>query len=111
MDNNGAVCGTAGQPACYSRAAIFQVDEATRTASVVWEDTNLPYSLALGSMRIQTNGDVEFDEGFISDSPFKSVVQEVTSDANPQLVWQLNVDHQPGYRIFRLPSLYPGVQW
>lgn len=111
MDNNGAVCGAAGQPACYSRAAIFQVDEATRTASVVWEDTNLPYSLALGSMRIQTNGDVEFDEGFISDSPFKSVVQEVTSDANPQLVWQLNVDHQPGYRIFRLPSLYPGVQW
>ena len=111
LDNNGDICGTAGQPACYSRAAIFQVDEATRTASVVWEDTNLPYSLALGSTRIQTNGDVEFDEGFIPDSPFKSVVQEVTPDANPQLVWQLNVDHQPGYRIFRLPSLYPGVQW
>jgi len=111
LDDNGDICGTAGQPACYSRAAIFQVDEATRTASVVWEDTNLPYSLALGSTRIQTNGDVEFDEGFIPDSPFKSVVQEVTPDANPQLVWQLNVDHQAGYRIFRLPSLYPGVQW
>jgi arylsulfate sulfotransferase len=111
MDDNGDLCGTTGQPACYSRSVIFQVDEPTRTATVLWEDSNLPYSLALGSMRLQTNGNVEFDEGFIPDTPFKAVVQEVTPDANPQLVWQLEVDHQPGYRIFRLPSLYPGVQW
>ncbi|HEX5411691.1 MAG TPA: hypothetical protein VFZ27_07490 [Terriglobia bacterium] len=88
-----------------------RADEATRAASVVWEDTNLPYSLAPGSTRIQTNGDIEFDEGFLPDSPFKSVVQEVTPEAKHQLVWQLSVDHQPGYRIFRIPSLYPGVQW
>jgi arylsulfate sulfotransferase len=111
MDNNGDLCGTTGQPACYSRAVIFQVDEPTRSASVLWQDTNLPYSLALGSVRIQTNGDVEFDEGILPDSPWKAVVQEVTPNMNPQLVWQLEVDQQPGYRIYRLPSLYPGVQW
>ncbi len=111
MDANGDLCGSTGQPACYSRALIFQVDEPTRTASILWQDSNLPYSLALGSVRPQTNGDVEFDEGFLSDSPWKAVAQEVTRETNPQLVWQLEVDHQPGYRIFRLPSLYPGVQW
>ncbi|HET9178049.1 MAG TPA: aryl-sulfate sulfotransferase [Terriglobia bacterium] len=111
MDDNGDLCGTIGQPACYSRSVTFQIDEPNRAASVLWEDSNLPYSLALGSLRMQTNGNVEFDEGFLPDSPWKTVVQEVTPDANPQLVWQLNVDHQPGYRVFRLPSLYPGVQW
>jgi len=111
MDANGDLCGSTGQPACYSRAVIFQVDEPTRTASILWQDTNLPYSLALGSVNPQANGDVEFEEGFLPDSPWKAVAQEVTRETNPQLVWRLEVDHQPGYRIFRLPSLYPGVQW
>ena len=111
MDNNGDLCGTSDQLACYSRSVIFQVDEPTRTASVIWQDTDLPYSLALGSVRSQANGDVESEEGFLPHSPRKSIVQEVTHETNPHLVWQLEVDHQPGYRIFRLPSLYPGVQW
>jgi len=111
MDDNGDLCGTTGQPACYSRSVVFQVNELARTASVLWEDSNLPYSLALGSTRIQANGDVEFDEGFLPESPWEAIVQEVTGEANPLLVWQLKVSHQPGYRIFRLPSLYPGVQW
>ena len=111
MDTNGDLCGSSGQPACYSRSVIFQLNEATKTASVLWEDTNLPYSLALGSVRLQNDGDVEFDEGFLPDTPWKAVVEEVTHETNPQLVWQLEVDHQPGYRAFRLPSLYPGVQW
>lgn len=111
MDDNGDLCGTTGQPACYSRSVTLQVDEPTRTASIIWQNSNLPYSLALGSMRFQTNGDVEFDEGFLPDTPWQAIVREVTEQTDPQLVWQLNVDHQPGYRIFRLPSLYPGVQW
>jgi arylsulfate sulfotransferase len=111
MDTNGDLCGTSGQPACYSRSVVFQVDEPTRTASVIWQDTNLPYSLALGSVRSQANGDVEFDEGFLPASPWKAVVQEVTREMGPQLVWQLEVDGQLSYRAFRLPSLYPGVQW
>jgi arylsulfate sulfotransferase len=111
MDDSGDLCGSTGQPACYSRGVIFQIDEPTRTASVLWQDSNLPYSLALGSLRVQPNGDVEIEEGFLPDTPLQAIVQEVTPEVNPQVVWQLTEDHQPGYRIFRLPSLYPGVQW
>lgn len=77
----------------------------------MWEDSNLPYSAALGSIELLANGDVEFDEGFIWANPFDAHVLEVTQEANPQTVWELDVTGQAGYRIFRIPSLYPGVQW
>ena len=111
LDDNGDLCGTTGQPACYSRVPFFQVDEPTRTAHVLWEDFPLTYSLAVGSIESLANGDVEFDEGFLTGSPFNAHVFEVTQEANPQTVWEMDVTDQAGYRIFRIPSLYPGVQW
>ena len=111
LDNTGALCGTTGQPACYSRAPLFQVDEATHTAHVIWEDLPLPFSAALGSVELLANGDVEFDEGFLPANPFDSHVLEVTQQTTPQTVWELDVTGQAGYRIYRIPSLYPGVQW
>ena len=111
MDNNGDLCGASGQPACYSRVPLFQVDEATRTAHVLWEDYPLPYSAAVGSIELLDNSDVEFDEGFLPGNPYNSRVTEVTREANPQTVWQMDVTNQVGYRIYRIPSLYPGVQW
>ena len=111
MDSNGDKCGTTGQPACYSRVPFFQVDEATKTAQVTWQDTFLPYSQAVGSIELLGNGDVEFDEGFLSASPYNARVYEVTKEANPQTVWELDENNQVGYRIYRIPSLYPGVQW
>ena len=111
LDDTGSLCGTTGQPACYSRVPLFQIDEATHSAHVIWEDFPLPFSAALGSMELLANGDVEFDEGFLPANPFDAHVLEVTQEATPQTVWELDVTGQAGYRIFRIPSLYPGVQW
>ncbi|HEU5400137.1 MAG TPA: hypothetical protein VFU86_02200, partial [Terriglobales bacterium] len=39
------------------------------------------------------------------------LVQEVTNEPHPQLVWQMQITNQNSYRANRIPSLYPGVQW
>ena len=59
------------------------------------------------------NGNVEFDlcSDTTSASPVAAEVFEVTRDSTAQVVWKMNVTGQNGYRIFRMPSLYPGVQW
>jgi hypothetical protein len=35
---------------------------------------------------------------------------EVTRDGK-QTVWQMDIQGQLAYRGYRIPSLYPGVQW
>lgn len=36
---------------------------------------------------------------------------EGTPGSNPQTVWYMKTPGSQGYRTFRVPSLYPGVQW
>ena len=57
------------------------------------------------------NGNIEFDECAISPSSPAAQVLEVTNQPSPQTVWQLQISGAYAYRAFRLPSLYPGVQW
>jgi hypothetical protein len=113
MDNgsgrmiNGQVCGTSGASACYSRAVIFQLNEQELTAGVMWQDSPLKYSLCCGSTDVLDNGDIEFDLAYT----LPATVEEVTSEASPSSVWQMTIPGQLPYRAFRLPSLYPNVQW
>jgi arylsulfate sulfotransferase len=113
MDSNNDVCGTPGVGACYSSVPIFQLDESTMTASVLWEDNLLPYySLCCGDALILPNGDMEVD---IADdqtvTPGISDIQEVTQTQTPELVWEMQVAAQLAYRGMRIPSLYPGQVW
>ena len=113
VDSNNDVCGTPGVSACYSSVPIFQLDESTNTATVLWEDNLLPYySLCCGDALLLPNGDVEVD---IADdqtvSPGYSVIEEVTQTQSPELVWDMRVVGQLAYRGFRIPSLYPEQVW
>src|SRR5208282_1771132 len=104
---------TACSANCYSRATVFQVDEATSLATLLWQDSPGIYSAWGGSIGVLGNGDIEADFCDQVNVPTEpaSQIMEVTQTANPQTVWQLNLTGANAYRAFRIPSLYPGVSW
>ena len=102
--------GTACSLTCYSRATIFQVDESTMTAKLLWADLPGFYSFWGGSIETLPSGNIEFD----MTAPFQfpgSQIMEVTRRGHPQTVWQLDITGENAYRGYRIPSLYPGVTW
>jgi hypothetical protein len=109
LDSNGTVCGTPGAAPCYSRPVLFELDETSKTAQILWQDKLPVYSPCCGSINTLENGDAEFDIALAPIQPSGSRIQEVTQELVPQLVWQMDVTGQLAYRAFRMPSLYPPV--
>lgn len=111
IDSDGVACGsTSTAPACYTRATIFQVDEATNIASLYWQYLPGFFTFWGGSIGLLSNGDVEFTSTDPFNAPNSPII-EVTQTDNPQVVWQMSVSGEFAYRGGRIPSLYPGVTW
>jgi arylsulfate sulfotransferase len=114
LDSAGTICGVTGAPPCVSHVPILQLDETAKTATIEWLDDLSPiFSTFGGSARLLANGNVEFAEcapTAVGAKPLPTIF-EVTKTTPPQPVWQLQVTGQNIYRGFRIPSLYPGVQW
>jgi hypothetical protein len=103
------LCGPSTTP-CDSRVPILHLDETAKTADITWIDKLAPtFSFFGGSARLLKNGNIEFDE--CAATPIS--IFEVTKTTPPQVVWQMQITKQGqnAYRGFRIPSLYPGVQW
>jgi hypothetical protein len=112
VNANNQVCGGDGLTPCYSSVPIFQLNEYTDTAEVLWEDKlTSAYSICCGNVNQLSNSDLEWDVAYDLNTPNVSYIQEVTQEQTPQLLWQMNVTGQLAYRGFRIPSLYPGVAW
>jgi arylsulfate sulfotransferase len=110
LNSSGAIC--AVNPACYSRATIFEIDESTHTARLLWDDLPGGFSFWGGSINQLANGNVEFDMNSPLGFTYASQVREVTHNANPQIVWEMTMPLPAfAYRAYRIPSLYPGVSW
>jgi arylsulfate sulfotransferase len=112
LDDRGDICGTPGNAQCQSRGTIYQIEESTRTATLQWHDSPGLFTFWGGSIGQLTNGDVEFalSQPFFQD-PTSSQVMEVTQSADPEVVWQMVMQGGNAYRAYRIPSLYPGVNW
>jgi len=108
--SDGSSCGAAGAPACFTRATIFQIDESTSVANLLWQDLPGYFSFWGGSIDVLSNGDVEFDSSDPLNNTSSQIV-EVTYTPSPQIVWQMTVTGENAYRGYRIPSLYPGVLW
>jgi len=108
---SGVTCNSAGAPPClYTTIPIMQIDENAKTASFLFhqqQPTNL-YSSFLGSTRVQPNSDIEYNLGGATGGAYTF---EVTPTSTPQVVWQMHFNGANTYRSFRIPSLYPGIQW
>jgi hypothetical protein len=120
LDTTGTVCGQPGSGGpnvpgftpCYSRAPIYQIDEITKTAIVLWQYNEQPvYSFWGGSVQQLDNGNAAIDFNAPSDDITGARYLEVTTDPSPQIVLKMEISGQAAYRIIHLPSLYPGVQW
>ncbi|HEY6387956.1 MAG TPA: aryl-sulfate sulfotransferase, partial [Candidatus Acidoferrum sp.] len=111
VDVVGGTCGVTGQPACYSTAPLFNLDEAAGTATLAFHPTTADYSFFGGNAEVLKNGNVEYDECGVTVSTNSSAVYEVTQSTPPQTVWQMSITGQYSYRAMRIGSMYPGVQW
>ena len=109
---SGVTCGVGNAPPClYTSIPVFQIDETAKTATLTFHQilpTSL-YSFFGGNTEELANGNVEYD---LAGPAGGSQIFEVTKTSTPQTVWNLLVpNNQLIYRGFRIPSLYPGVQW
>jgi len=112
LDAAGDVCGVPGQPACWSRVPIYQIDESAMTATIAWDDNLSPvFAFWGGSAQQLPNSNVVFCITTPSDDPADGRYMEVTDDPSPQVVLKMEVTGQNAYRGVHMPSLYPGVQW
>jgi arylsulfate sulfotransferase len=121
MDNGNARvfppfgCGGAVLPPCnYSSIPVFQIDEGAKTATFTFHQ-KLPaalYSFFGGNTDLLANGNVEYDLcGVGAVVGAGSDIFEVTQTSTPQTVWHMHSTGASVYRGYRMPSLYPGVQW
>ena len=111
---NGETCAAAGFTVCpHTAIPIYHIDETAMTATLVFDDVLSQYNSFGGNVKSLENGNVEFDLCVDSTvtTGLAAVAFEVTRAASPQVVWQINITGKDAYRMFRMPSLYPGVQW
>jgi len=111
-------CGVYGAPVCYSTVPVFQINESTMTATLTFHQIVPPalYNQFGGNAEVPgpvpESDHIEYDLCGVSvKPPTSSQIFEVTNEQNPQTVWNLKLTGANAYRAYRLPSLYPGVQW
>lgn len=103
----GITYGDIGAPPCfYSTVPIWQIDEGSKIAALT--------SLHVLPANLYSNfgGNVEQRvRSLRRRNCTASYIFEVTQESIPQTVWTMSVKGTSLYRAFRIPSLYPGIQW
>jgi arylsulfate sulfotransferase len=111
---NGESCAAYGQTPCpFSTAQVYTIDETAMTATQTFLQQTPTYSYFGGNAEVLKNNDVEYDLCTVpNQGGYATATYEVTNTStSPQTVWSLSISGANAYRSFRMPSLYPGVQW
>lgn len=108
---SGVTCGTTGEPKCLcSTAPLLELDETAKTATLISDYKPGEYSFWGGNAQQLGNGNMEGDFNAGAGGIYSDIF-EVIPGSTPQMVWHLQTSNANAYRGFRMPSLYPGVQW
>lgn len=101
--------GVPNPPQCYSTFPVLQINETNMTAKFVSDDNPGPgdFTFFGGNTQWLANGDGQVDFCAPSSGAF---VQEFDPSAT-RVVWQATTPGADQFRVERLGSLYPGVQW
>ncbi len=101
--------GAPANPQCYSTMPVLELNESAMTATMIkhYVPPDNYFNFFGGNAEILDNNDYEVD--FCAPAQ-GAIVQEL----NPQslnVVWQGTTPGADQFHVYRLPSLYPGVQW
>ena len=92
-------------PKANSRGQVYQIDEQSKTATLLINTDLARYSLAVGSSEKLSNGNYWFDAGFLADASGVSTEFDSTGRAGFSLRTAA-----PVYRSYRLASMYSPVR-
>ena len=102
---------TAVTQSCYSTMPVLEINENNRTATMITHyippEGDTFFSFFGGNAELLSNNDLEVDFCATSRGAF---VRELNPQAS-QVIWQGYTPKADQYHAFRMPSLYPGVQW
>src|SRR5579863_3262881 len=122
-NDNSSICGQGTAAQCSSAAPILELDETAKTATIQFRsipptylnDPRIEFAAFGGSSRLQANNDLEYDLCGLTAVGTQNLnnmsdILEVTQPSG-QIAWRMQLSGNYAYRSFRIPSLYPGVQW
>jgi arylsulfate sulfotransferase len=94
---------------CYSTMPLLELNEANMTATMITHYAPPPsyFSFFGGNAELLANNDIEVD--FCA--PVKGAIVQELNPQGSQVVWQAITQGADQFHVYRLPSLYPGVQW
>jgi arylsulfate sulfotransferase len=94
---------------CYSTMPVLEMNEANMTATMITHYVPPPsyFSFFGGNAELLANNDMEVD---FCAATKGAIVHELSPDGS-QVLWQAVTPGADQYHVYRMPSLYPGVQW
>ena len=99
----------ASTPQCYSTMPVLEINENNMTANMIthYAPPDNYYTFFGGNAELLANSDMEAN---FCAAIKGAIVQELNSQGT-QVVWQATTPLSYQFHVYRLPSLYPGVQW
>ncbi len=97
------------KPQCYSTMPLLELNEGSMTATMIthYQPPPVDFSFFGGNAEQLENNDIEVD---FCGAVKGAIVQELNPQGS-QVVWQATTPGADQFHVYRLPSLYPGVQW